>query len=89
MDPDPAPLPLNEHFANLISWIQTILTGKVSLEQLWHDIYWSPIFHHPPFMVAFLICTLLPLLLFVDSIGKDVPGESKTKTPKKETKKTQ
>ena len=89
MDDEASPLPLTEHLANLVTWIQTLLAGKVSWEQLWHDLYWSRVFNHPPFILAFLICTLLPLMLFIDSIGKEVPAEKKNWTPpKQETKKT-
>ena len=90
MDYEPEPLPLTEHFANLISWIQNIVAGKVSLGEVWHDIYWSPLFNHPPFLLAFLIGTLLPLMFLIDRIGKDVPAKKKNWTPpKKDTKKTQ
>ncbi len=86
---EPPTLPLTEHLANLVAWIQNILTGQLSLEQFGHDLYWSPVFHHPPFLLAFLLCTLIPLMFYIDNIGKTVPGEKNPRTVKKETKKTQ
>ncbi len=86
---EPPTLPLTEHLANLIAWIQSVATGEVSLQQFGHDIYWSPILRHPPFLLAFLLCTLIPLMFYIDNIGKSVPGEKKGKIAKKETKKTQ
>lgn len=89
MESSPAPLPLTEHFTNLVSWLQSLITGQLSPGQIWQDIYRSPFFNHPPYMLAFLLCTLLPLLFLIDNIGKAVPAEKANWRPKKETKKTQ
>ena len=89
MDSSPAALPLSEHLTNLVSWTQDLVTGQLAVGQIWDDIYRSPVFHHPPFMLALLLCTLLPLMFFIDNIGKSLPAEKANWRPKRETKKTQ
>ena len=89
MDSSPAPLPLSEHLANLLSWSQQLITGQLSLQQVGHDIYTSPVFSHPPFLLTFLLVTLIPLMFLIDNIGKTVPAEKANWRAKKESKKTQ
>ena len=45
-----------------------------------------PIFTHPPYLIAFLICTLLPAILIFDAYGaREPPPKSKSRVAEKKT----
>lgn len=61
-----------------ISHLKQALYEHLSWNNIYNSIRHSSIFTHPPYLLAFLLCTLLPLLVFVDSLGSN-PGPVRTK----------
>ena len=66
--------PLVDLFQALVSTFQRLITGQLSAQDIFTAIRTSPIFTHPPYLLAFLLCTLPPLLFWVDRLGSQPPS---------------
>lgn len=61
--------PLSETYSSLASYFEQLTSGQLSGQDVFTSVRNLSVFTNPTYITITLICTLVPLLIFIDSLG--------------------